>query len=86
MNAADLKNNLHKLIDETDDLDFLKKIEEAFLFVRARQQREQSNSNALSAEEAKLIEEGMNSLDEGEVVSNQEAKEQFAKWLNRNNE
>ncbi len=79
---AELKNNLHKLIVETDDLNVLKKVEEAFILLRA----ESANRNSLSKQEQEMIERGITAMDEGEVVSDEAAKNQFAKWLNRNNE
>ena len=33
-----------------------------------------------------MMERGLTAVDEGEVVSDEETKDQFAKWLNRNNE
>jgi len=48
---AELKNNLHKLIVETDDLNVLKKVEEAFILLRA----ESANRNSLSKQEQEMI-------------------------------
>ncbi|MFT4664134.1 MAG: putative transcriptional regulator [Polaribacter sp.] len=82
MTTRALKTNLHKLIDETDDIGFLKKIEEALTLLRSAPVRKDS----LSTQEKEMMERGLTAVDEGEVVSDEETKDQFAKWLNRNNE
>lgn len=76
MSTAQLKSNLHRLIVETDDVGVLQKVQELFTALRSESIKE------LSDYEKKMIEQGLEDIENGEVVSNQVMKEKFQDWIN----
>ena len=78
MSTAELKSNLHKLIVETDDDSILQKVQDFFSSIR----KESIVKEELSAYEKQMIEQGLKDFENGDVVSNEEVKQQFKTWIN----
>lgn len=74
MNTAELKNQLHKLIVETDDLDVLTKIQSYFRKLKTK------NSDwwdELSDSAKKEIEEGVQQADNGDLIDHKDARKRI---------
>jgi hypothetical protein len=71
MNTAELKNHLHKLIVETDDLDILTKIQTYFKSLKSK------NTDwwdELSDSAKKEIEEGIQQAEKGDLINHEDAR------------
>ncbi|MEY5041702.1 MAG: hypothetical protein RLZZ414_1250 [Bacteroidota bacterium] len=74
MNTAELKNHLHKLIVETDDLEVLNKIQSYFKRLKSK------NTDwwdELSDTTKKEIEEGIQQADKGDLIEHKEARKRI---------
>lgn len=80
MNTAELKSNLHKLIVETDDVSILSKIQAYF---NTLQSKKVDWWDAISSKEQKAIETGLNQLNNGEGVSDEEVNNKVNKLLRK---
>ena len=78
-NTADIKNYLHKLIVETNDLEILKKVKKYFLTI--------NNTtdwwDAISEAEKQNIKIGLKQLDAGEKVEYKDIKQKVNLLLGR---
>ena len=78
-NTADIKNYLHKLIVETNDLEILKKMKNYFLSI--------NNTtdwwNTISEDAKQDIEIGLSQLDAGKKIEYKEIKQKADKLLRR---
>lgn len=80
MNTAELKNQLHKLIVETDDLDVLTKIQAYFRQLKSK------NSDwwdGLSDATKKDIEQGVKQADDGDLVDHKEARKRIDSFFKK---
>ena len=84
MNTAELKSNLHQLIVETNDVTVLKQIQDYFkelTFKKSDWMDEVSN------EAKRAINKGLNQLDNGEGIPNDEVDRQISElFLVRNSD
>lgn len=67
---AEIKNDLHRMIVETDDAEILEQV--AFLFAALRQ--EEIFLGKLSEREKSSIQQGLNDLKMGKIKSNEELR------------
>lgn len=74
MNTAELKNQLHKLIVETDDLDVLTKIQS---YIRQLKTKNNDWWEELSDTTKKEIEEGLEQADRGDLIDHKEARKRI---------
>lgn len=79
-NTAILKNNLHKLIVETDDESVLSKVQAFFDTLRNSQN---DWWDTLSEPEIEYINKGLAQLDNGERIPNDEVKRKVDKLLSK---
>ena len=79
MSTAELKNDLHRLIVETNDTDILLKIQDTFTELQA-----ETLPDALSDYEKNMIERGLKDHEEGKVHTNEEVNARFNKWVEKN--
>jgi len=79
-NTAILKNNLHKLIVETDDESVLSKVQAYFDTLRNSQN---DWWETLSEPETEYINKGLAQLDNGERIPNDEVKRKVDKLLSK---
>jgi hypothetical protein len=80
MNTAELKNQLHKLIVETDDLDVLTKIQSYF------GQLKSNNSDwwdELGDSAKKEIEEGVQQADNGDLIDHNDARKRIDNFFKK---
>lgn len=70
MSIADIKNDLHRMVVETDDPEILKQI--VFLFAALRD--EASLWDRLSEREKQQIQKGLEDLQAGRTKSNEEVR------------
>lgn len=78
MNAAELKNYLHKFIVETNDVKVLKQVKEYLLSLSAK------NSDwydDLSKEEKRAIDKGLNDLKKGKTHSSEDVRKSIRKRI-----
>lgn len=80
MNTAELKNQLHKLIVETDDLDVLTKIQSYF-----RKLKTKNNDwwDELSNSAKKEIEEGIKQADNGDLIDHKDARKRIDNFFKK---
>lgn len=80
MNTAELKNHLHKLIVETDDLDILTKIQTYFKSLKTK------NTDwwdELSDTVKKEIEEGIQQADKGDLIEHKDARKRIDNFFKK---
>ena len=80
MNTAELKNHLHKLIVETDDLDVLTKIQSYFKRLKTK------NTDwwdELSDTTKKEIEDGIQQADKGDLIEHKEARKRIDNFFKK---
>ncbi len=78
MSSAELKNTLHKLIVETDDINILVKIKEIFF---ALTEGKVDWADLISDKEKRMIESGLKQADEGQLISHEQMRSQINKWM-----
>lgn len=77
MGIAELKNNLHQLIVETDDADILLKVKEVFAQLSAKPYK-------LTEYEKASIIQGLKDIEEGRVHSHEEVRAEINEWIAKN--
>ena len=77
MNIAELKNNLHQMIVETDDANILLKVKEIFAKLSTK-------PYTLTDYEKKSIKEGLKDIEEGRVHSHEEVRAEINEWIAKN--
>ncbi len=80
MNAAELKNDLHKFITETNDINILSKIKAYF---KTLSEANVDWWDVISDVEKEMIEAGLKQLDKGEICSHSEVREEVSKLLKK---
>lgn len=76
---AELKNQLHKLVVETEDTDILEHVKEVFTSLKGDSDWWDKTSNSQKS----LIEKGVQQLDNGKGIPHDEVMENIAKKLNQ---
>ncbi len=79
MTTAEIKNNLHRMVVETEDRLILEQI--ALLFASLREERNWADT--ISQEEKVLIDKGRKDLAEGKTVARSEVQAQSRKILSK---
>lgn len=80
MNTAEIKNNLHKFIVETDDISILDKIQAYFTALKSK------NIDwweMISEYDKKNIESGLNQLAEGNKIPHYQVREKVSKLIGK---
>ncbi len=80
MNTAELKNQLHKLIVETDDLEVLNKIQS---YCRQLQTKNSDWWDELSDSSKKDIEEGVQQADNSNLIDHKEARKRIDNFFEK---
>ncbi|MBI5914554.1 MAG: hypothetical protein HY842_04195 [Bacteroidetes bacterium] len=80
MNTAELKNDLIKIIINTDDIVFLRQVRDYF----KTHWTDRDWWDEISEEEKQLIEAGMRDIESGNVVSHEEVRAEINKILKKN--
>lgn len=80
MNTAELKNQLHQLIVETDDITVLTKIQSYFSQLKAKEVDWWDDLNQSSIDD---IEEGIEQVDNGDLISHKEARKRIDKFFKK---
>ena len=78
--AAEIKNNLHKLIAETDDEDILSKVQVYFTTLKSK---DIDWWDIISDPEKEAIDTGLQQLERGEGIPYEEVKRKVDKLLGR---
>lgn len=80
MSAAELKNDLIKIIINTDDMAFLQQVKDFF--------KKHKNSTdwweEISDQEKEMIERGLKDVEEGKVVAHEDVRAEINKILRKN--
>jgi len=71
MSTAELKNQLHKLIVETDDIDALTKIR---AFINKLQKNDSDWWDEINSDDQKSIERGLKDLEDGNTHSDEDVR------------
>lgn len=79
MSALKVKNNLHKLVVETDDEDILNQVEAYFLTLVHKIDW----WDTLSEDQRRMIEQGRQQLANGEGIPHEEVRDKVDQLLNR---
>lgn len=80
MNTAEIKNNLHKLIVETDDVAILTKIQTFFIQLKSRKI---DWWDMLTDQEKKLIDKGTNQLESGKGIPHKVVRKKVKDLFNK---
>lgn len=80
MSAAELKNDLIKVIINTEDITFLQKVKDFF----KKQQVNTDWWDEISDHEKEMIELGLKDIEEGRVVPHEQVKAEINKLLGKN--
>ncbi len=81
MNTTQIKTNLYKLIDETDDVSVLDKIQAYFNMLLSK---DVDWWDMLSDSERKNIEKGLKQLHEGKGIPHEQVRQEINKFLSLN--
>jgi hypothetical protein len=76
--VSEIKNNLHRLIVETDDISVLEKVQEYFGSLKSKQV---DWWDALSANEMASVEKGLKQLDNGQRIPHHQVKQKVKNLL-----
>ena len=76
MNSLDIKSDLHKLIDKTNDLQLLNTIK-----ILLSKSGTIDNWKELPKSVQGSIEKALEQIEKGETLAHEEIKEKHAKWL-----
>lgn len=79
--TAEIKNSLHELIVETNDIDVLTKMKAYFRQLKAKNADWWDNIDDASKE---AIETGIKQADEGNLTSHQDARKRIDNFLKKN--
>ena len=79
--VSEIKNNLHKLIVETDDISILNRVQAYFSTLK---DKKVDWWDSLSENEIASIERGVQQLDSGQGISYDQVKEKANRLLGRN--
>lgn len=74
MNTLEIKNDLLRLLFETDDMDLLEKVRNYF---RALKKEEVLSEAALEAREEMLVKIGLEQIEKGQVMSHEDARKKI---------
>jgi predicted transcriptional regulator len=80
MSAAELKNDLIKVIINTEDINFLQKVKDFF----KKQQVDTDWWDEISDHEKEMIELGLKDIEEGRVVPHEQVRAEINKMLIEN--
>ncbi len=73
MNTLELKNDLLRLLVETDDIQLLEKVRRYFKLLK----HEPVSEVTLEAQELAMVEVGLEQIENGQVMSHEEARKQI---------
>lgn len=76
----EIKNNLHRLVVETDDVSVLEKVQEYFGILKGNQA---DWWDALSANEVASVEKGLQQLDSGQRVPHEQVRRKVKQLLGK---
>jgi len=85
MSSAEIKNHIHRLVVETEDLNVLKAIKEIFEAMRQSDDLKKDWWDELTPNQKKLVTESLNQADTGNVISHKDARNRIADWINSKN-
>jgi predicted transcriptional regulator len=82
MSAAELKNDLHRLIVETDDINILQKIRSIFnSFIKGEEEKDWWD--IISDQEKASIKKGLEQLEKGERLPHNEIRKEINELLKK---
>jgi hypothetical protein len=76
---TDLRNQLHQLIEEIEDEEYLSLLKEDVAMYAGEKQV----SDELSGEQLKELQEALTEVDKGETISFEDFKKHTAEWIKR---
>jgi hypothetical protein len=79
MNVAEIKNDLHRLVVETDDLNILNAIKEVFTTMKEKPTGDWWD--LLSEQEKQLVKRGLEQADKGEFIPRTQVRANIAQWI-----
>ncbi|MCB0519153.1 MAG: hypothetical protein H6577_05505 [Lewinellaceae bacterium] len=79
MNTLEIKNDLLRLLTETDDEQLLDKVRCYFKLLK----KEPIESEALDAQELAMVETGLQQVENGQVISHEEARKRIEEMLRK---
>lgn len=80
MNTAELKNHLHKLIVDTNDIDVLTKIESYFNRLKTK---DNDWWDELSESSKRDVEEGVEQAENGDLIDHKEARKRIDSFFEK---
>ena len=81
LTVSEIKNNLHRLIVETDDVSVLEKVQEYFGILKGKQV---DWWDTLSVHEVASVEKGLRQLDNGERIPQEQVRQKVKQLLGKN--
>ena len=81
MNTAELKSDLYKLIERTEDTGILKALKTILKKQIIVNKKDIDFWNELPADLKFEIEEGLNEIENGEEISHEEVMKKYQKWV-----
>jgi hypothetical protein len=78
--VSEIKNNLHRLIVETDDVNVLEKVQEYFGILKGNQV---DWWDTLSANEVASVERGLHQLDNGQRIPHEQVRQKVKQLLGK---
>lgn len=81
MNTAEIKNSLHKLIVETNDVDVLTQMKEYFKQLKSKKV---DWWDELSNNEKEAIDTGIKQADEGKLIPHKDARKRIDNFFQKN--
>lgn len=85
MSSAEIKNEIHKLVVETEDLKVLRAIKEIFEAMRKSDDSDKDWWEELSPNQQKLVTASLKQADAGNYISQNDARSRIADWINSKN-
>ena len=82
MTITDIKNELHQLVAQTDDLDILKLVQQLLIVTH---EKKEDWWDSLSTKEQQLINVSIGQADNGELISQADARTRIKNWLKAKN-
>lgn len=79
MSVLDIKNDLLRLVVETNDADILDEVQKYFKILK----KEPIAEEIIQAQEARMIELGLKQIEEGKVLSHETAKTKILDFFNK---
>lgn len=80
MNVAEIKSDIHRMVVETDDMNLLEKVRKIFAILKTDAA---DWADMLTPEQIRMIEKGLDDIEKGNFVSDEDVRSGVDKILKR---